>query len=127
MALQKLVLVVDDDLSFLGTVERLLKVYGFDVQAFNTAEAFLDGANLADAGCAVLDVHLTGMSGIELRRRLALSGTSLPVIFVTANDSQVVRKAAFDTGCVAYLPKPFAASSLMNAIEKALTHAPQTE
>ena len=114
------VFVVDDDPGMLRTIERLLRVYGFDVQAFASAEAFLDDAKPREAGCLVLDIHLSGMSGIELSRKLALSGNSVPVIFITGKDSEIVRKAALEVGCVAYLSKPFAAKQLTDAIGKAL-------
>jgi FixJ family two-component response regulator len=118
---RRLVLVVDDDPSILGAVERLLKVHGFDTEVFNTVESFLDRTNLCDATCLVLDIHLNGMSGIELRRQLTLSGIELSVIFMTANDSEAMRKAAMEAGCVAYLPKPFPTKSLIDAIETALS------
>jgi FixJ family two-component response regulator len=117
---RKLVLVVDDDPSILGAVERLLRVRGFDTEVFNTVESFFDRANLCDATCLILDIHLNGMSGIELRRQLTLSGIELPVIFITANDSETTRKAAMEAGCIAYLPKPFPTRLLMDAIESAL-------
>jgi len=57
--------------------------------------------------CLLLDIHLGGISGIDLQRRLTSSGTDLPVIFMTAIDSQATRQEAFDAGCIAYLKKPF--------------------
>ena len=121
MTTRRLVLVVEDDSSILGAVERLLKVRGFDTEVFNTVESFLDRANLCDATCLVLDIHLNGMSGIELWRQLTLSGIELPVIFITANDSEATRQAAMETGCAAYLPKPFSTKLLIDAIETALS------
>ena len=120
MNTRKLVLVVDDDPSVLGAVERLLRVHGFDAEVFNTVENFLDRARLCDATCLVLDIHLNGMSGIELKRQLTRSGIELPVIFITAKDSEATRKAAMEAGCVAYLPKPFPTKLLIGAIEAAL-------
>lgn len=120
MTTRKLVLVVDDDPSILAAVERLLRVHGFDAEMFNTVESFLARANLRGATCLVLDIHLNGMSGIELRRQLTLSGIELPVIFITANDSETTRKAAMEAGCAAYLPKPFPTKLLVDAIESAL-------
>jgi FixJ family two-component response regulator len=114
------IFVIDDDPGMLRTMQRLLKVYGFDVLVFESAEALLDNANPRDAGCLVLDIHLSGMSGIELGRKLARSGISVPIIFITANDNEVVRKAAREIGCTAYLPKPFPAEQLKNAIHKAV-------
>jgi FixJ family two-component response regulator len=118
---RKLVLVVDDDPSVLGAVERLLRIHGFETEVFNTVESFLDHANFCGATCLVLDVHLSGMSGIELSRQLMRSGIELPVVFITANDSEATRKAAIETGCVAYLTKPFPTKLLMDAIEAALS------
>jgi len=58
----------------LRTIDRLLNAYGFDVQAFSSAEEFLEVSNPDGAGCLVLDINLGGMSGIELKRKLAHSG-----------------------------------------------------
>jgi len=60
------------------------------------------------------------MSGIELAKRLIDGGRAPPIIFVTGNDNDAVRKAAFAQDCVAYLPKPFAAKALLQAIDHAL-------
>ena len=123
MATRKLVVVVDDDASILGAIERALKIHGFDAEVFDTVEDFLERANLSEAACLVLDINLNGDSGIELSYRLARSGHSLPVIFITAGDSEVTRAAALKAGCVAYLPKPFASRSLVDAIEKSFQEA----
>jgi len=117
---QKKLFVIDDDPGMRRSIERLLKMYGFDVQAFESAEEFLDSASPRDSCCFLLDIHLGGMSGIELRRQLTLSGISVPVIFMTAEDSEIIRAEAFEVGCTAFLPKPFAPMQLMDAIEKAL-------
>jgi FixJ family two-component response regulator len=67
----------------------------------------------------LLDIHLGGISGIELQRRLAASGSRWPVIFMTANDDDATRTQAMDAGC-AYLQKPFTQHVLLNAISKAV-------
>ena len=115
-ALQK-VTVIDDDPTMLKAIERLLRVKGFDVETFASAEAFLAGNGRAT--CLILDIHLGGMSGIELRRRLVASGSEPPTIFITALDDEATHKAATEAGCVAYLRKPFLASLLVGAIDKA--------
>jgi FixJ family two-component response regulator len=117
--MRKLIFVLDDDASMLGSLKRLLKLHGFDVEAFLNVDSFLKGANLSRAQCLVLDIQLNGRCGIELKRRLALAGISIPVIFITGNDSETTRKAALDAGCVAYLPKPFRAESLIDAVQNA--------
>jgi FixJ family two-component response regulator len=118
-ARRKLVVVVDDDAGMLKGVSRLLTAHGFDIEAFPSAEAFLDRTAEREVGCLVLDIHLGGMSGIDLRRRLAKSGSPVPVIFITAFDDEGTQREAVEAGCVAFLHKPFAAHLLIAAIEKA--------
>jgi FixJ family two-component response regulator len=115
----KIVFVVDDDPALRRSLNRLLGAHGFDAQLFNSAEAFCASAKSDEGLCLVLDINLTGSSGIELGRRLAASGSSLPIIFITGNDVEHVRKDAINAGCIAYLPKPFSARSLLDAIDKA--------
>ena len=90
------------------------------MQTFSSAEEFWARANPTDAVCLVLDIHLGGASGIELRRQLLQSGSAVPVIFITGNDSETTRKAALQAGCSAYLPKPFSAKALVDGINRAL-------
>ena len=115
---RRVVLVVDDDPSMLRGVERLLNAHGFESKLFDSAETFQRLAQPHEALCLVLDINLDGKSGIELSRELVISGVSLPVIFITGNDSDSNRRAAMEAGCVAYLTKPFPARSLIGAIEK---------
>jgi FixJ family two-component response regulator len=116
---EKAVFVVDDDAGMLRSVNRLLKEYGFNGVLFDSVEAFQKRANLDEAFCVVLDINLQDGSGIELRKWLAGSDVSLPVIFITGNDSGAARKAALAAGCSAYLTKPFPAQSLMDPIQRA--------
>jgi FixJ family two-component response regulator len=112
----KLVLVIDDDTSMLRGLERLLNASGFDTEVFSSAETFLARTCEREAACLLIDIHLGGMSGIELRRRLAASGSAVPVVFMTAFDDDSTRQAAVEAGCVAFLRKPFPARLLMGAI-----------
>jgi len=116
---RKVVALVEDDPSVLTGLQRLLSARGFEAEPFASAEAFLDGAAASKAGCLVLDIHLGGMSGIELRRRLAVSGSAIPVIFMTAFDDELTQREAVEAGCIAYLHKPFSAHSLIAALEMA--------
>src|SRR5262245_46493118 len=115
----KLVVLVDDDKSMLKSLERLLNASGFDTELFPSAEAYLARADAREAACLVLDIHLGGMSGIELRRRLAASGSAVPVIFMTAFDDENTHDAAIAAGCIACLHKPFPARALIGAIKTA--------
>ena len=98
---------------------RLLRVYKFEPHVFSSAEAFLDSTVANETTCVIVDIQLGGISGIELRRRLTASGSTLPVIFITATDNETTRKEALETGCIAYLQKPFPARLLIDAIGKA--------
>jgi FixJ family two-component response regulator len=114
-----IVIVVDDNPGFLESVVRLLSVHGFATQTFGSAEALLDSDALRSATCMLLDIHLGGISGIELKRRLAAMESGCPVIFMTAIDDDATRSEAMAAGCVAYLKKPFTPQSLLDAIAKA--------
>ena len=114
------VAVVDDDDGFLRAIERLLRVSGFEPVAYSSAEAFLADATHARLDCALFDIHLGGMSGLDLCRRLVAEGSALPVIFVTACDEATVRRQAAELGCSAFLKKPVSREVLINAINKAL-------
>ena len=115
---RKLVVVVDDDPSMLKGIQRLLAAKGFDTAVFPSAEALLGGNVRHGAACFLFDIHLSGMSGIELRRRLAANGCTVPVIFMTAFDDEATQREAEAAGCIAYLNKPFAADLLIGALAK---------
>ena len=115
----QVIAIVDDDPAMLRGVERLLHALGYSTQIFSSAEAFLGSADARTATCVVLDIHLGGISGIELRRQLSASGCELPVIFITAVDDAATQKQAIEAGCIAYLLKPFSARDLTDAIAKA--------
>jgi FixJ family two-component response regulator len=110
--------VVEDDPGMLQGLSRLLSAHGFRVARFTSAESFLDSVAQCEAACLVVDIHLGGISGIDLKRRLIASGSDFPVIFMTAVDSEATRQAAVDAGCVAYLQKPFLAKLLIEAINQ---------
>lgn len=116
---RNVVFVVDDDPGTLRGVKRLLREYGYDSILFPSADAFENHGDFEEAFCLILDVNLDTESGIELRHRLKAAGISVPVIYITGNDSPAIRMAALESGCIAYLTKPFSAKSLIEPIEKA--------
>jgi FixJ family two-component response regulator len=122
-AAPKIIAIVDDDAELLKGIERLLNAYGFGTKAFSSAEAFLAANARGGIDCALLDVHLGGMSGIVLRRKLAARGSRLPVIFMTAFDDEATRQQAQAAGCVAYLRKPFPGRLLIEAIALAVAES----
>jgi FixJ family two-component response regulator len=120
LAPQRVVAIIDDDVDILKAICRLLKAHGFRLESFASAEAFLARDSAHELACLVLDIHLGGISGIELQRRLKASGCRLPIIFITAIEDDATRREAMAAGCVAYLRKPFAARLLIDAIDNAM-------
>ena len=117
-----LVCVIDDDVSLLRALRRLLSASGFQVKTFSSAEDFLECSSSSPRtpGCLVLDVHLGGLSGFELHERLVAAGRRIPVVFITAHDDAATRDRARRAGAVEYLRKPFDDESLIAGINRAL-------
>ena len=116
---RNLVLVVDDDPGMLRGVRRLLRQHDYEPILFSSAEAFKNHTDFGGAVCVILDINLNDGSGIELRHRLRADGISVPVIYMTENRDPAVRNAALDSGCIAFLTKPFSAQSLIEPLKKA--------
>jgi FixJ family two-component response regulator len=118
---RNVVFVVDDDAGMLRSVARLLRQFGYASLLFSSAEAFANHTDFEEAVCVILDINLGDASGIDLRQRLKEANISVPVIYITGNDSPAVRKAAHQSGCLAYLTKPFSAESLAEQLHRAAT------
>jgi FixJ family two-component response regulator len=112
--------IVDDDESIRSSTTFLIESFGFQVTAFDSAESFLSSGRLSDTSCLLVDIQMPGMSGLELQRELAASGWRIPVIFLTAHDSQDSRQQAMQAGAVAFLGKPFKDEELLETIRLAL-------
>jgi FixJ family two-component response regulator len=115
-----LIAVVDDDQSVREALENLISSVGFGVQVFASAEAFLDSDAPASTDCAVLDLGLPGISGLELQLKLTADGQSIPAIIITAQGDDKIRAEAFAAGVIAFLKKPFKEEVLLAAIDSAL-------
>ena len=120
MEIPKVIYVVDDDHDVLKSVGRLLKLRGFASRLFPSAEAFEAGVDTSEATCLILDIRLGETSGIELRYKLSRSSFPVPVVFITADDSDATRQSAVAAGCVAYLRKPFTSKALVDAVTEAI-------
>ena len=118
--LRNYVAVIDDDESLCHSVGRLLRAAGIEAVMYDSAEAFLEDTKRPQFDCLLLDIQLGGMSGIELNQELAASGSTTPVIFITAHDEPEVRVKALQTPCVAYLRKTEPAEAVLAAIRKAI-------
>ena len=103
----------------LQSLGRLLRQFGYDTFLFPSAEAFANHGDFENAVCVILDINLGDGSGIELSYRQKSANISVPVIYMTGNDTPAVREAAHQSGCIAYLIKPFSVRSLIEPLEKA--------
>jgi FixJ family two-component response regulator len=115
---RNLVLVVDDDSGILEGLERLLRAHAYVPILFSSAEAFKNHTDFEKAACVILDINLNDGSGIELRHRLKAAGIRVPVIYMTGNEDPAIRKAALDSGCIAFLTKPFSMQDLMEPLQR---------
>jgi len=115
-----LVSVVDDDESVRESLPDLLAEFGFAVQAFSSAEAFLNSGNMARTRCLIFDVAMPGMSGPDLHRELKRRKLEIPIVFITANADEKVRPRMLEEGAVECLIKPFSDIDLRKALDAAL-------
>jgi len=113
------VLLVDDDESLRRALARTIRRGGFEVEAFESAEALMAHGIPERGACLVLDVDLPGIGGIDLRRSLVSKGRDLPTIFITALQTEEVSEPLAKLSPVAVLFKPFSKEELLAAIERA--------
>lgn len=119
-AADAIVFVIDDEPSFRDSVDLLIRTAGFKTRAFGAANEFL-ASQMPDApACLVLDVHLPGLSGLELQQELGKRGIFAPIIFITGQGSIPMTVRAMKAGAVEFLSKPFRDEDLLNAIKEAL-------
>ncbi len=116
--------VVDDDEAFRKSVSRLLRACHYEVKEYESAQQFLDRPPLAP-GCIVLDVQMPRMSGLDLQRRLAEDGSSLPIVFLTGHGDVAGSVRAMKAGAEDFLPKPARKVELLDAIDRAFARSRQ--
>ena len=121
-----LVTVVDDDESVRDALKGFMQSVGFAVEIFSSAEDFLGSDILDKTSCLIVDVHMPVMSGLELQCRLSNNQSRIPMIFITARYDPGARAQALEAGAVAFLKKPFAGDTLLDAIHSALGNTGDT-
>ena len=121
-----LLVIVDDDESVREGMESLMRCLGCRAESFESAERFLLSGRLPETDCLILDVKMSGMDGLALRRLLAEVRPPLPTIFVTAHGDEAMRTQALQLGAAAFLRKPCSVEALLDAVRLALetNHAP---
>jgi FixJ family two-component response regulator len=116
----RLISIVEDDQPFRESMRKLMRLLGYTVEAFPSAASFLASPLLAETACLVADVHMPGMTGLELNRHLVDAGYRIPTILVTAYPDEVIRNRALKDGVVCYLSKPVDDEHLERCIRSAL-------
>jgi FixJ family two-component response regulator len=115
-----IVIVIDDDLSFRRSTERLISLAGLKVASFESAKEFLRAKRPDAPTCVVLDVRMSGMSGLDLQKELTRLGIEIPLIFITGHGDIPMSVGAMKAGAVEFLTKPFREQALLDAIQQAI-------
>ena len=113
--------VVDDDESMREAITTLIDSLGLIVEAFSSAEDFLDSGRSQLFDCLILDVMMPGLSGLDLQQRLRAENQLVPIVFVTAHYTETERTRALKAGAVDFLAKPFTEQDLFSAIGASLS------
>jgi FixJ family two-component response regulator len=115
-----IVFVVDDDASVREALGRLLRSAGLRVEAFRSAEDFLNRPRADVPSCLVLDVRLPDLSGLDLQRRMADANNAMPIVFITGHGDIPTTVRAMKAGAVAFLTKPLVEGDVLESIQHAL-------
>jgi FixJ family two-component response regulator len=116
----KIVAVIEDDESYRGAIQRLLKSAGLSVQSFASAEDFLNSGRQHETGCLISDIRMPGMSGLDLQAKLNADHCPIPTIFITAHGDEDMRLQAMRGGAVKFMVKPFDGAILLESVRVAL-------
>ena len=113
--------IIDDDECAREAAERVIRSSGYTVTTYASAEDFLGSDHVNDTSCLITDVHLPGLTGVELYRRLRAKGFAAPTIFVTGHPDETTRTQVLAAGAVAFLSKPVGKKVLLDCLKTALT------
>jgi FixJ family two-component response regulator len=117
---KKQIYIVDDDESVCRALAFLLVTYGFTVDTFTSAEDFLSAVPNSTSGCLILDIHMSGLNGWEVLKRLIKSGSNRAVIIISADKNGRFKEKALKSGAVGFLQKPFNDQALVDLINIAI-------
>ena len=112
--------VVDDEAAVRVALGRVLRMADYDMRAYASGEEFLAALGDCMPDCVLLDVHLPGLTGIQVQLRLQADHVQLPVVFITASDDTAIDRRALQAGGLCVLRKPFSSRELLASIEFAL-------
>jgi two-component system response regulator FixJ len=121
MSRNSTVYLVDDDDAVRDSLSVLFGVEGLTVRSFASGQALLDDLPRLKSGCVVTDIHMAGMSGLQLLRRLRAHGVTLPVILITGRSDATLTAGAEAAGATVLIEKPFGPGEIVSAVRQALT------
>jgi FixJ family two-component response regulator len=113
-----LISIVDDDALVGDGIAALVESLGYNAVTFTSAEHFLRSDVIAETTCLITDVHMSGLSGLELQEALKAEGHLTPVIVITAYPNEKHRTRALENGAVGYLSKPFNEQTLSKCLTR---------
>ncbi len=116
-----LVAIIDDQEDMRGSLETLVEHIGYRACLFESAQAFLDRPDAAEAQCIISDVQMPGITGLDLCRRLAAVGDRRPVILVSAFATEAMRRRALAAGALCLLAKPIDTDAFIVLLRQVLT------
>lgn len=120
MAKADVIAIIDDDASAREATQTLVRSLGHKTQVFSSAEEYLQSEHGRHSSCLITDLHMPGMSGLDLQDRLIADGCRVPIIFVTAYFEEQVEAQAMSAGAFGFLRKPFDDESFVACLDKAL-------
>lgn len=115
---QPIVHLVDDDAAVRRSVGFMLKTLGFQVQTYETGDAFLKSSRDAEKGCVLLDIRMPGMDGLELQQSLQHNGVGLPVVIMTGHGDIALAVEAMKAGAIDFIEKPVEKGALVRSLEE---------
>lgn len=114
------VFLIDDDEAVLHSQNELLTAAGHHVDSYRSAESFLSALNPQSQGCVITDLKMSGMSGLDLQRKLVASQSLLPLIVVSGHANIPTTVELMENGAVTLLQKPYNAGELLAAVQRGL-------
>ncbi len=120
MSQEQTVFIVDDDHEVREAIKLLMESVGLKVETFESAQAYLEQFDKNRRGCLILDVRMSGMSGLDLQARLAAEDSHPPIVIITGHGDVPMAVRAIQAGAVDFIEKPFNDQSLLDSVHRAL-------
>ena len=118
---ERTISIVEDDESLRLALVGLMKCVGYSASGYESAERFLANGAASASDCIITDIHMPGLSGIELTERLRADGHDVPVIMISARSDPGIEQKAMASGAACFLKKPFEMDELIACVEDALS------